>query len=429
LVVVPADLVAHDGALALLLDDGSCGTAALVGPVGDRGPLSAPVRVEGAFVTAAGNVFDDVSSPSGTFGGVLRVGKTDLVGLAGVAEELAELAECGRLSPVIDAEAVDLLLAGLVRAGVEVRAERLGGLRAERVTGQAMADAALRRLAEVDESRARLDSAVKADDGLFATYAVSSWARHLVPLAARLGVTPNGVTGISFGLAVIAATWFSAGDRAGLVTGAAVFYLSFVFDCVDGQLARYTRRFSPLGGWLDAISDRAKEWLVYAGLAAGTGTPEVWRLAVAAMVLLALRHVIDLSYAGAVADSARVGAAWHRPARPFSRRPSRRREGLARDEGGERETGPGAPDRGSPVVPAQGGPPDPPLRAPARSSRLRRIGYWARRVVVLPIGERTALICATAALWDARATFLALLGWGGVAALYTLAGRVRRSLT
>ena len=38
------------------------------------------------------------------------------------------------------------------------------------------------------------------------------------------------------------------------------------FDCVDGQLARYTRQFSKLGAWLDSIFDRTKEYVVFAGL-------------------------------------------------------------------------------------------------------------------------------------------------------------------
>jgi len=45
----------------------------------------------------------------------------------------------------------------------------------------------------------------------------------------------------------------------------------------------------------------------------------------------------------------------------------------------------------------------------------------------LPIGERFAVICVTAAVWTPRVTFLVLLAWGGLAVLYGNAGRVRRS--
>jgi phosphatidylglycerophosphate synthase len=36
-------------------------------------------------------------------------------------------------------------------------------------------------------------------------------------------------------------------------------------DCADGQLARLTGTFSDLGGWLDAMFDRLKDYAVYAG--------------------------------------------------------------------------------------------------------------------------------------------------------------------
>ena len=50
-----------------------------------------------------------------------------------------------------------------------------------------------------------------------------------------------------------------------MVAGAVLLQLAFTFDCVDGQLARYTRQFSKLGAWLDSIFDRTKEYVVFAG--------------------------------------------------------------------------------------------------------------------------------------------------------------------
>jgi hypothetical protein len=65
------------------------------------------------------------------------------------------------------------------------------------------------------------------------------------------------------------------------------------------------------------------------------------------------------------------------------------------------------------------------------SRRLNRgtATRWLKKVIVLPIGERMALIAVTAALFNARVTFLALLTWGGVALAYTVTGRIARSLT
>jgi hypothetical protein len=67
-------------------------------------------------------------------------------------------------------------------------------------------------------------------------------------------------------------------------------------------------------------------------------------------------------------------------------------------------------------------------RLSARTSGVRPL-HWAKKVLVLPIGERFALIALTAAFTDARVTFLALLVWGGVATAYTLTGRTLRALT
>jgi hypothetical protein len=49
-------------------------------------------------------------------------------------------------------------------------------------------------------------------------------------------------------------------------------------------------------------------------------------------------------------------------------------------------------------------------------------------MIAFPIGERFAVIAITAALFTPRVTFIVLLAWGAVAALYSQTGRVLRSL-
>ncbi|MFI6791856.1 CDP-alcohol phosphatidyltransferase family protein [Nonomuraea sp. NPDC050383] len=406
-VVLPADLVAHTDALGLLLQHPARGSAALVSSDADGGPRRPPVRVEGGRVVAAGSSFHTVPQANATFRGVLQAGEGDLASLADVAEELADLAESGRLGPVSTIEAVDLLLVGMVRAGARVRAARLGRLHADRVTGQSTCDGAMARLAEVDEDQVRLDTAIKDRDGFFTTFFVSTWSRHLVRPAARLKLTPNTVTGCSVALAVLAAVWFSAGTRGGQVAGAALVYLSFVLDCLDGQLARYTRAFTPLGAWADGMADRLKEYVVYAGLALGyadglpwqNGGPDgIWYLAIAAMILQVVRHAIDFAFGGSVADANRIGAMWAKPVRSL----------LEETDG-------------------RAGAPAPGVLGLAHRLERDSIVRWAKKMIVLPIGERMALIAVTAALFNARVTFAALITWGSVAALYQLTGRIARS--
>ncbi|MEU7832220.1 CDP-alcohol phosphatidyltransferase family protein [Nonomuraea sp. NPDC049129] len=408
LAVLPADLVTHTEALSLLLEHPKRDTSALVSYDATAAPMRPPVRVEGGKIVAAGSSFHLVPEANATFRGVLQAGQADLIALADVAEELADLAETGKLGPVTTVEAVDLLLVGLVRSGVKVRAAGIGQLHCDRVTGQVSADTAVSRLADVDESQVRLDTSVKADDGFVSTYLVSSWTRHLIRPAARLKLTPNAVTGISIGLAVLSAVWFGAGNRGAQLAGAGLLYLSFACDCLDGQLARYTRAFTPLGAWLDSMADRLKEYVVYVGLAFGyaaglplsEGGPDgIWYLAVAAMILQTVRHSINYSFAGGVADANRAGALGAKPV-----------SSLLNSAEGEHH---GVPKPGV-------------LRLAHRMER-EKVLRWMKKAIVLPIGERMALIAITAGVYNARVTFVALLGWGGVATVYLLLGRIARS--
>ncbi|MDX6355881.1 MAG: hypothetical protein QOF98_2784, partial [Streptomyces sp.] len=70
-------------------------------------------------------------------------------------------------------------------------------------------------------------------------------------------------------------------------------------------------------------------------------------------------------------------------------------------------------------------------RTAALSGRLDTVGWtvWARRMIVLPIGERWALIAVLTAATTPRTTFLVLLIGCALAACYTTTGRVLRSVT
>jgi phosphatidylglycerophosphate synthase len=226
---------------------------------------------------------------------------------------------------------------------------------------------------QTPEDDARLRAAVKANDGFFTTFFVSSYSPYVVRAAARRGLTPNQITVLSMLLGVLSAAGFATGERWGLIAGAVLLQLAFLLDCVDGQLARYTQTFSAMGAWLDAVFDRTKEYLVYAGLAIGAARTgdSVWLLAAAAMGLQTARHAMDFSFSG-THDASTAGVL-----------------ALAR----RHDTG-------------------------ALS--------WVKKVIVLPIGERFAVISITAAIWSAHTTFVVLLVWGTIAGVYGLAGRLAR---
>jgi hypothetical protein len=309
-------------------------------------------------------------------------------------------------------DAVALLLVGLVREGAELFPTFVRGFFFAAPVSEEAAGVAGEELEAADEDRVLLDSAVKARDGFFTTFFVSPYSKYLARFAARRGWTPNAVTIASLAIGIAAAASFATGSRAGLIAGAILLQVSFSVDCVDGQLARYTRTFSKLGAWLDSVFDRTKEYVVYAGLAIGATRgfdDDVWVLAAVALTLQTVRHLDDFSW----------GASRRGPAAQPSRKPPL-------DE------------------PYDAGPPEPlaplePVPAPVDVSlawRVLRRCYvlargvwragvrWGHRILRFPIGERFILISVTAAIWSPRVTFVALLVWGALAAAYTLVGRL-----
>ncbi len=83
----------------------------------------------------------------------------------------------------------------------------------------------------------------------------------------RVGLTPNALTVVGFGISVAAAV-FAAGG-AWIVAGLLVI-VGGVFDLFDGALARATNRVSRLGAFLDSVFDRAGEAVVYLGVIAAS---------------------------------------------------------------------------------------------------------------------------------------------------------------
>ncbi|MGA4731112.1 DUF5941 domain-containing protein [Micromonospora taraxaci] len=379
--VTGTDLVAHTAVLRHLATSPVGPTVALV--LGDPTvPGRAAVREERGQVVDAGALDALDGDATGVFGGALRVGVDDLPTLAAAARAAAG-------GPGAD---VDRLFAGLAALGTLIFAQRVRLLVARRIESADELTAAEAAVTAVDEDRAELRLSVKEKDDFFSTYFVSTWSPYLVRLAARLRLTPTGVTAISVLFALAAAVLFGVGGRPALVGGAVLLYLGFVLDCVDGQLARYTRNFSAWGGWLDTMADRAKEYLVYAGLGFGVshaGLGNGWALAIAAMTLQTVRHMTDTWY-GVLHDEA-------------ARRP-------------RTTTG------------ASGGIGD---RLNAASTRVQAdtgsLSYWLKRTVVFPIGERWALIALTVALFNPLVSLIAVLVWGVLAFAYTGALRTLRA--
>jgi len=239
-------------------------------------------------------------------------------------------------------------------------------------------------------------------EGAVAQLLADPAARDMARWAAWRKLTPAALYGISLGLGLIAAVWFSeVAVRAKLLAIAALAG-SFLVARTGSLLAATSRegRVRPAVTWLGGASTLLTEFAVYAALAVSSGVADragpygsgvagldgtfggalrntfvaswggagqagVWRLAIAAMLVLAVRRMAELGYE----HTARV------PGNLFPR------------------------------------------------SVLRTL----EQAVTLPAGERFAVIAVTAVFFGPRVTFVLLLAWGVVAAGYVLAVQTARS--
>jgi phosphatidylglycerophosphate synthase len=93
-------------------------------------------------------------------------------------------------------------------------------------------------------------------------------ARRIVAVLVHTPITPNQVTFLSAVLGVSGGIAFGLGvaDRRWCLASSLLLFLSVVFDCCDGQLARAKQISSTTGAILDGIADYA------VGVAMGVGT-------------------------------------------------------------------------------------------------------------------------------------------------------------
>jgi phosphatidylglycerophosphate synthase len=352
--VVDARFVGHPHALRLGLTDPRFPLAAVPGAV--------TARPAGRQALTRALARENSADGTATDGGPPARAKSGVGEVDGLADRIAD---------ALDAD------------GADVHRPELGSLVAAVPDDPQTRNEARQAVAAVDDEAVRLKSTVKARDGFFTTFFISPYSRYIARWCARRGLTPNQVTTASLLTALIAAGCAATGTRGGFVAAGVLLIASFVLDCTDGQLARYSLQYSTLGAWLDATFDRAKEYAYYAGLALGAarGGDDVWALALGAMVLQTCRHVVDFSF----------------------------NEANAGDTAAAASTSPTA----------------------ALSDRLDSVGWtvWVRRMIVLPIGERWAMIAVLTAATTPRITFYVLLIGCAFAATYTTAGRVLRSVT
>ena len=347
----------------------------------------APVRVEGVSrrVASVGTVRHVVSNPTAYAVGVLRVAERDRARVAEVLRAAAT-SESAREPGM---QAFDLALLAIARdATVPVVAVPLAHVTVERGHEQ-------RAGAPGSAWQQRLRAASRGNDGVFSTHAIRPLSRRLTAYGLRRGWTPNVVTLVSLLLGLAACALAAVDARWTWLAAAVLLQASLVVDCVDGEIARFTRRYSPLGGWLDAVSDRVKEFTMVAAVAwvAARRGEDLWWLALVVLALLAVRHAEDFAYA------MRQKALTTRPFEP-----------LALD------------------VPGDGGPQGARTDVPAAPTGRARLVRDVKQVLHLPIAERY-LVMSVGLLTFSPAILLWALGIASaIAFAWTQAGRMGKAL-
>ncbi|NVB85346.1 MAG: CDP-alcohol phosphatidyltransferase family protein [Kofleriaceae bacterium] len=109
----------------------------------------------------------------------------------------------------------------------------------------------------------------KKDINWFTEWIARPPAAVVVYLLRNTRITPNQITFLSAIIAAGACAMFILlPSWAGLIAAAAVFEVSFILDCADGQLARHRKIASPIGHLLDFLMDELKAMLLFASVAA-----------------------------------------------------------------------------------------------------------------------------------------------------------------
>jgi phosphatidylglycerophosphate synthase len=367
IVLLDENSVITEPHLQLLTDFPRSASAALVG----KTPDASDTLVRATQVVSASSATHKPTEANRVFTGAIRLSKKQ-------APEITKALEAA-ISRNAKGHALDLVLVALVRATIRVDAVELVEAPFARSEDETVRAETTKALSKIKIPMLRLKLANRANDGFFSVFFLRRVSKLLTWAAVKIGATPNQVTIASFAIGLYAAFLFAQGDTWSLIGGAILLQVSIIVDCVDGEIARYTRKFSELGAWLDAITDRVKEYAVFLGLAYGAfvhNGQNLWVLAAVLMAIQTFRHLSDYNFSQVV----KARAAEEIPV-PV--------DFMAEWDG----------------ITAQIEELD---SEDEHAYTKKRIRYWLGKIVIFPIGERWLAISFTAAIGGALFTFTAL---------------------
>ncbi len=108
----------------------------------------------------------------------------------------------------------------------------------------------------------------KDSDGIYSKFN-RMLSRPFVRWLSKTPVTPNIVSFGGLIVSFLAAYWYAQGHWSAYVLGGVLYFVSVLFDEMDGMLARVTFRDSAFGTWLETFMDYAGYALLYGGMAIG----------------------------------------------------------------------------------------------------------------------------------------------------------------
>lgn len=92
---------------------------------------------------------------------------------------------------------------------------------------------------------------------------------HITRVLVKRKISPNQVTLTGFLITILAGVFLFFGEPPYLLIGAVLLFLGDIFDCVDGEVARYGQSESLVGAYLDELTGLIKPIYVMIALSFG----------------------------------------------------------------------------------------------------------------------------------------------------------------
>ena len=122
--------------------------------------------------------------------------------------------------------------------------------------------------------------------------------KGIIRILTFLHITPNHLTFLGFVMSIVTAWLFARGL---FTTAGVMLIVTGLFDMVDGMVARQTHCETPFGAFLDSVTDRYSDLIVYIGLLIYYGQQD--RMSYVVLVGIVMMGSVLTSYTRARAES------------------------------------------------------------------------------------------------------------------------------